>query len=72
MPLTAIFKAVKCQFKIKSYISYFSQNIDCGYTLEPTNEGGTNDSNRKAKNRNWNNQKARITHNLCVRAKLRK
>ena len=46
MQYTAIFqrcKNVHFQMKIFDIFLTFAQNIDCGYTLEPPNRGGSNE-----------------------------
>ena len=46
MQCTEIFKVVKnenFQYKIYDIFLIFAQNIDCGYTLEPPRQGGSNE-----------------------------
>ena len=46
MQYTAIFhgcKNVHFQLKLFDYFHIFAQNIDCGYTLEPPQRGGSNE-----------------------------
>ena len=46
MQYTAIFhgrKNVHFQMKILNIFLFFDQNIDCGYTLEPPQRGGSNE-----------------------------
>ena len=46
MQNTVIFKVVKNEiFHYKSFDIFliFAQNIDCGYTLEPPRQGGSNE-----------------------------
>ena len=46
MKYTEIFKVVKNEkFQVKNFDIFliFAQNIDCGYTLEPSRRGGSNE-----------------------------
>ena len=46
MQYTEIFLALKIenfQLKVFFIFSYFAQNVDCGYTLEPPRRGGCNE-----------------------------
>ena len=46
MQYTEIFKVVKnekFQYKMFAIFLIFAQNIDCGYTLEPPRQGGSNE-----------------------------
>ena len=46
MQYTVIFKVVKnenLQWKFLDIFLIFAQNIDCGYTLEPPQRGGSNE-----------------------------
>ena len=43
MHYTEIFFSAAKTVKLSGYIfSYFAQNLDCGYTLEPPRRGGLN------------------------------
>ena len=63
MQYTAIFhgcKNVHFQMKYLIFFSYFAQNIDCGYTLEPPNFQIVIEAVLTS------------THNLCFGANIRK
>ena len=68
MQYTEIFLALKIKnFQPKTFDNFliFAQNIDCGYSLEPPRQGGSNE-NRLAE------AVLTSTHNLCFGAKIRK
>ena len=46
LPMTEIFLVLKIEhFQLKKFDIFliFAQNIDCGYTLEPPRQGGSNE-----------------------------
>ena len=63
MQYTVIFKVVKnenFQWKFFDIFLIFAQNIDCGYSLEPPRQGG---SNEYPQSMFWSkNKKNRYTH----------
>ena len=70
MQYTESFKVVKMKIfsgKILTFFLIFAQNIDCGYTLEPPRQGG---SNEYPKSMFWSKNKNQRT-NGPVNAHLR-
>ena len=64
MQFAEIFSSVKNGDFIDIF-NIFAQNIDCGYTLEPPQQGGSNE-NRLSK------AVLTSTYNLCFGTKIRK